>query len=523
MNKLFTINDRKVNIQDCLTVSTQHKKLKLSNSKKWREKIIRSREILVNAGKKGKIIYGFNTGVGNSSKIILSQVAEAQLQNFLLAQHGVGVGADLSEYESRAVTFTRLVSLSKGYSAVRFELLEAFLKFINAGIVPAIPAFGSVGASGDLTPLSYVGAALTGKRYVYFQGEKMPSIDALRKNNIEPFSLASKEGIAILNGTAVMTSVGILTWYRAKNCLNLAMKASALTTEVLKGDPMAFDPIIHQQKPFPGQIHSAKNILSALQGSKLLRWQGETRNSGAKKTNRTVQDRYSVRCSPHVIGAGWDALTWIKEILTTELNSVNDNPMVDPEGSGIYMGGNFYGGHVALGMDLMKIAMASVMDLLDRQFALLVDEDNNRGLPENLLPPLDVTDPEFGIYHGLKGLQITMSALTARAIQKAQSDTLLSRPTEAGNQDKVSMGTNAAYNARDIVEILEQGLGILFIALSQAAYIRNEGNISPAARKLLRWIRTYVPPITRDKALDIQLKNLFLSIKEQAFHIDNDE
>jgi len=218
----------------------------------------------------------------------------------------------------------------------------------------------------------------------------------------------------------------------------------------------------------------AELISNSLKESELIRWTTEKRTDEAKRAERTCQDRYSIRCSPHVLGASWDALTWIESLLLTEANSVNDNPMVDPANGNIFMGGNFYGGHVALAMDLLKISMASVVDLLDRQFALLVDEGNHRGLPENLLPPRTVDDPEFGLHHGLKGLQITMSALCSLAVQRTASDTVLSRPTESGNQDKVSMGTNAALNGRKIVELTEQCLAIMMIALSQAAFIRNE-------------------------------------------------
>lgn len=515
------LSDKNVSIHEILAVALQRKKIRLSTSKVWQKKIKRGRELLLEAAGTGHIVYGMNTGVGNASKNLLCKDAVNELQIHLIAQHGCGVGPDLNEEEARAVCLIRLISLCKGYSGVRMALLKAMEAFLNSGLVPAIPTFGSVGASGDLTPLSYFGAVLCGHRFVYLNGKKMPARKALTQKNLQALTLESKEAIAIINGTAVMTALGILNLWRARNLLDLAIQASALATEVLLGNSLAFDAVIHNQKPFPGQIRAAEKIMKHLTGSRLVHWSDETLITRTVKADRTVQDRYSIRCAPHILGASWDALTWIETVLQTELNSVSDNPMIDAATGKVYMGGNFYGGHVTLAMDLMKIALANTADLIDRQVALLVDEANNRGLPENLLPPLKVDDPHYGLYHGLKGLQITLSALTALAIQKTQPDSTLSRPTEAGNQDKVSMGTNAAINARQVIDLAEKCLAIEMIALSQAAYIRGGENISPSGRQLLEQIRQHVPVITRDRPLDQDLENLFGWIRSQALqHID---
>lgn len=513
------IQDGAISCQDVVSIALRLRQIRLTDDVNWHEKVRRSREVLERASQNGTVIYGMNTGVGNSSKIQLAPGFEDRLQPFLMAQHGCGIGPDLEEADARAVIFARLVSLSKGNSAVRLELLQTLVDFINSGLVPAIPSFGSVGASGDLTPLSYLAAAIMGTRMVYSAGQKIPSSEGLAAHNLKPFTLASKEGIALINGTSVMTGIGIMTVHRARQVLIKAAETSALMTEVMCGDPEAFHPFIHAKKPFPGQVKTAAVIYNALQGSQLVRWSGEQRETKAQKAERPVQDRYSIRCAPHAIGAALDAVDWIDSMLRIELNSVNDNPMVDGENEQIFMGGNFYGGHVALAMDMLKIALASIADLLDRQFALLVDEANNRGLPESLIPPRGIDDPEFGLYHGLKGLQITMSAIAALTIQRAQSDTLLSRPTEAGNQDKVSMGTNAAHNARDVLMHLEECLAILMIALSQAAFLRNEGNISPQGLKLIKAIRHYVPVITRDEPLDNHLNSLIQGLRQEFYTI----
>jgi histidine ammonia-lyase len=238
-------------------------------------------------------------------------------------------------------------------------------------------------------------------------------------------------------------------------------------------------------------VASAAAVRRALEGGRLA--------EGRQDPGRMVQDPYSLRCAPHVLGAARDTLAWAREILHRELNSVNDNPIVDPETGDILFAGNFYGGHVALAMDLLKTAAASVADLVDRQFALLVDSRLNTGLPETLVA-----------YEGcgLKALQITCSALTARAVQRAAPDTVLSRPTEAGNQDKVSMGLHAALNAAEVTTVLQQVLATQLVALSHAAALRDEGRLSPAGRALVAAIRRCSPLLSYDRRLDGDLHEL---------------
>ncbi len=447
----------------------------------------------------GEPVYGVSTGVGNTSSQPVGPQRQISYARSIMEQHGCGVGEPLSEFEGRAVVFARLVSLSKGYSAVRLSLLEAMRDLLNHGVVPAIPRLGSVGASGDLTPLSYVAAVMAGEREAWHHGKIVPARKALRAAGLAAFTFAPKETLAVMNGTSVMTALGILAVERLERIVATAERASALAAEVLFGRSQAFHPLVHEVKPHPGQLASARNIRSALRGSKLL--------DPLDIEGRPVQDRYSIRCSPQVLGAVRDALTWTRQVLGVELNSVNDNPLVDPDDGSVLFGGNFYGGHVAQAMDLVKIVAASTADLADRQFALLVESPHNAGLPETLVPY-----PGCGV----KGLQITCSALTALAIQRSAPDSTLSRSTESANQDKVSMGLNAALNAGEEVQLVSRVLAAELIALSNAARLRDESRLSREGRRLLRNVRALSPVLDADRRLDQDLARLAAWIESGA-------
>lgn len=489
------IDDRSVNLADLPAVAKAHRPVELSRQQRYLDKLQQGRTIIEKSLSAGHKIYGVSTGVGYSSGTAIDPRHTSEFAYQIIRQHGCGLGEMLSPEQGRAVVFARLVSLAKGYSAVRPELLHALCDLLNRNIVPLIPSLGSVGASGDLTPLSYVAAVLAGEREVYYQGKICPAAEALKKEGLAVHHFVPKESLAIMNGTAVMTAVATLVADRLSTTLATCERATALAAEVLYGRSQAFAPLAHQLKNHPGQIRSGAAINEALAGSRLI--------DQGKEEGRIIQDPYSLRCAPHVIGAARDALSWVEEVLARELNSVNDNPLVDPEKGEMLFAGNFYGGHVALAMDLLKIAAASVSDLIDRQYALLVDARLNVGLPETLVG-----------YHGcgVKALQLTSSALTALAVQRSAPDTTLSRSTEAGNQDKVSMGQNAALNCTEVVTLLQQVLASLLIALSNAAALRDQDRCSPSGRRLLDQVRAISPLLTCDRRLDHDLRALTTAI-----------
>ncbi len=486
------IDDREVSLDTVVAVAVGGR-VEPSSSRVWRRRMAESRRVLDRELAAGKTVYGVSTGVGNNSSRPVGIREQMEFALSVMEQHGCGTGDPLSEAECRAVTFARLVSLSKGLSAVRPGLIEALCGLLNHGVTPVIPRWGSVGASGDLTPLSYVAAVVSGRRKAYYRGRIVDAAKALAAEGLTPWEFAAKEPLAIMNGTSVMTAVGILVVDRFERILARVEEASALAAQVLLGRSQAFHPLVHAVKPHPGQVESARRIRHALRGSRLL--------DPPQSNGRPVQDRYSIRCVPQAVGPARDAITWARQVLQVELNSVNDNPLVDPETGQILFGGNFFGGHPALVMDTLKIAAASTADLLDRQFALLVDEAHNMGLPETLVP--------YG-GSGVKGLQMACSALTQQAIQRSFSDAVLSRSTECANQDKVSMGLQAALSASEIVSLLTRALATELIALSNAASFRDETKISPAGRVLLGEIRKRSTVLAvRDRPLDADIERLY--------------
>ncbi len=487
----MTIDDGEVRLPSVLQVVVGGARVALSGNRAWRRRIATGRDVLESALADGRTIYGVSTGVGNNSSRDVHSATQVEHALSIMEQHGCGVGDPLSPVESRAIVLARLISLSKGLSAVRFELLESLCALLNHRIAPVIPRWGSVGASGDLTPLSYVAAALAGRRTVYYKGRIVASARALEAEGLEPFTFGPKEPLAVMNGTSAMTGVGILAVHRFEELIEHIENTSALAAEVLLGRSQAFAPLVHSAKPHPGQVQSAQRIRDRLRGTRLL--------DPPPQNGRPIQDRYSIRCAPQAVGSARDAITWAKQVLQVELNSVNDNPLVDPETGDIVFGGNFFGAHPALVMDTIKVAAASMSDLVDRQFALLVDEHHNMGMPETLVS-----------YDGcgVKGLQMTCSALTELATHGSFPDSVLSRSTECANQDKVSMGLQAALHAKENVSLLTRALATEMIAVSNAARLRDESKLSPCGRDLLRNIRRLSPVLTRDRPLDADIARI---------------
>jgi len=500
------IDDCDVRLEDLIAVAFEGRRVRLSSDRAWTDKLQRCRLALENSLSAGQRVYGVTTGVGGDSCRTIDSEHCQEFAYQIIRQHGIGLGEAFSEPEGRAIVFARLVSLAKGYSAVRLSLLEALCGLLNCGVIPVIPSLGSVGASGDLTPLSYLAAVLIGEREVYYGGEVLAADEALQRAGLNAHHFVPKESLAIMNGTAVMTAIGAISVVRFKRTLSACERACALAAEVLFGRSQAFHPTAHRLKHHPGQIAAAAAIRSALAGSRMI-------DSG-KDDSRIIQDPYSIRCAPHVLGAARDAQVWAGQLLQRELNSVNDNPIVDPQQCETIFAGNFYGGHVALAMDLLKTAAASVADLLDRQYALLVDSRFNVGLPETLVAYQGC---------GLKALQLTSSALTARAAQRSAPDTVLSRSTEAHNQDKVSMGLNAALNASEVITLVQQVLATELIALSNAATLRDEDLLSPGAKQLLVKIRSISPVLELDRRLERDLQGLTRAIDQGLEPVETEQ
>jgi histidine ammonia-lyase/phenylalanine ammonia-lyase len=467
-----------------------------------------SRELNDKLTREGTPIYGVTTGLGDSVDRHVGPDRVAKLQEGLITFLGVGVGDYLSVEECRAILLARINCLAKGYSAVRLELIERLIALLNRDLVPCIPKIGSIGASGDLIPSSYIAAVVMGRREVYDQGRVRPTAEAYAEAGLEPMPLESKEGLAMVNGTNVMTGLAILALEDASKLAILADAATALATEALTAISGPFEPFLHDvAKPHPGQMTSAARIKRLLAGSQLARDYHEivgklgTIEKGTRRLDVKIQDKYSIRCAPQCIGALHDAMDWIRKTLTIELNSANDNPLYDLDQGLVRSGGNFSGFHVGLAMDTLKVAVASVSDLLDRQFELINDEKYNMGLGMCCAHPFPEDHPEAGCHHGFKGMQLAISALTAEALNASSPMTIFSRSTACHNQDKVSMGATAARQAREVVELHKRVTAIHLLILCQAADLRGAVKLAPGTRRVYEAVREVSAYVERDREL----------------------
>ena len=435
-NSTITFGDSPLTIEHITALARGHASAKLNQAPNFKAKIDQGANFLKDLLQEDGVIYGVTTGYGDSVTVQVPLANVHELPLHLTRFHGCGLGQIFSAQQTRAILASRLASLAQGYSGVSWSLLQQLNLLLENDILPRIPEEGSVGASGDLTPLSYVAAALIGERDVIYQGAVRPTKEVYQELGITPITLQPKEGLAVMNGTAVMTALACLAYERADYLIQLCSRITSLCSIALQGNSAHFDELLFAVKPHPGQNQVAAWIRDDLNHHK------HPRNSSR------IQDRYSIRCAPHIIGALKDAMPWMRQVIETELNSANDNPIIDGAGQHVLHGGHFYGGHIAMVMDTMKTGVANLADLMDRQMALLMDCKFNNGLPNNLSAATSERKP---LNHGFKAVQIGISAWTAEALKLTMPASVFSRSTECHNQDKVSMGTIAA---RDCLRIL---------------------------------------------------------------------
>ena len=484
----LSIGVRALRIEDVVQVARGACAVRVSDEPQFVARIHRGAEVIARRVADSVPTYGVNTGFGASVKNTVAMEQALTMAANLPRYHGCGVGPWLSEPESRAVMLVRLATLAAGYSGVRLVMLQHLAALLSAGVSPAIPSRGSVGASGDLTPLSYVAALLMGERKAWLSGELVEARAALAHAGLAPLVLQPKESLAIMNGTSVMTALSCLAFARAERIAESAALQTAAVVEAMGAQRAHFDARLFQAKAHPGQAACARWIREAL----------AVGDVPEKRAGR-IQERYSIRCAPHVIGVLVDALAFSRPILEIELNGASDNPLIDPDTGDVLHGGNFYGGHVALVADTLKTQVANVADLLDRQLVLLNDPVQNGGLPENLNA---VTGDERFAHHGFKAMEITASALTAEALKLTMPASVFSRSTEGHNQDKVSMGSIAAQDFQQIAELTETVLAVHLIASAQAVELRGPALVSPRIALLHRRVREHIGPTLRDRPMD---------------------
>jgi histidine ammonia-lyase len=495
-------------IEEIVALAEKSAAPSLSPAPEFRAAIARGADFLDRRLAEAGAIYGVTTGFGDSCTVAIEPELIAELPRHLYTFHGCGLGAHFTPSETRAVIATRLTSLCKGFSGVSVELLEQLIRLLANDVLPAIPCEGSVGASGDLTPLSYLAAVLCGEGEVLRAGAVVPAASVLADAGITPLRLRPKEALAIMNGTAVMTALACLAYVRAEYLTRLATRISALASFALDGNAEHFDGRLFSVKPHPGQ-------------QRVAGWLREDLPIQLSAANgKRLQDRYSIRCAPHVIGVLADAQPWLRSYIENELNSANDNPIIDATSERVLHGGHFYGGHIAFAMDSMKNAVANLADLLDRQMALIVDSRYSNGLPANLSA---VEGPRAAINHGLKALQISVSAWTAEALKLTMPASVFSRSTECHNQDKVSMGTVAARDCTRVLELTEQVAAALLITVRQAVWLRRRLN-SPALpsaglRVMIDALSADIAVIEEDRRLEPDLRLLLERIHGRVWEL----
>jgi histidine ammonia-lyase/phenylalanine ammonia-lyase len=503
---LLELDGVTLTIHDVLDVSRRRRHIKLSPRAEGAMRASRTlKQTLIN---KEIPIYGVTTGFGDSAHRQISPAKTSKLQQNILRFMGCGTGPVAPPEVARATMLLRANCLAKGNSAVRVELVERLLDLLNHDVLPYIPERGSCGASGDLAPLSYVGRALAGDGRVAFAGEPRAAAEVLEEVAIEPVLLESKEGLALTNGTSFMSAFACLALGAASGLADVADLLTAMASEALLGNRGHFNAFLFDEaKPHRGMMTSARNIRRLLAESALALDSDELFAGGMAgadfvELERHVQDKYSIRCAPHVAGVLRDTVDWVEQWLSTEINSSDDNPLFNVAGARVESGGNFYGGHVGQAMDSLKVALANLCDLMDRQLELVVDEKFNSGLTPNLIPRFEAGHPEAGLHHGFKGVQLCSSAMTAEAMHLSAPATIHSRSTECHNQDKVSMGTIAARDARSIAELAENVAAIHLIACCQALELRGTERSSPRIREALGLVRETVPFVDQDRYLD---------------------
>jgi histidine ammonia-lyase len=464
-----------------------------------REAVARARRVVDGVVERNAVVYGVTTGFGNFADVVIPRDRLGELQLNLVRSHAAGVGEPLGEAETRALMVLRANVLAKGFSGVRLETLDLLIAMINAGVHPVVPSQGSVGASGDLAPLAHLALALVGEGSSSYGDRRQPSAEALTAAGLEPVALEAKEGLALINGTQLITGLAGLALAEAWRLARTADVAGALSLDALKGTDVAFDPRIHAARPHPGQGASARNVAKLLAGSSIR----ESHRDCGK-----VQDAYSLRCMPQVHGACRDALAYVDRTVGVEMNAATDNPMVFADDGVLLSGGNFHGEPVALASDVLAIAVAELGSISERRIERLVNPALS-GLPAFLTP-------EGGIHSGLMIAHVTAAALVSENKVLAHPASVDSIPTSANKEDHVSMGAIAARKAMQVVANVRRVLAVELIAACQALEFLKPLESSPPLAAVYRLVRERVRPFDRDRYLAPEIEAVAELVREGA-------
>jgi phenylalanine ammonia-lyase len=485
------IGDQPLSIEQVQAVSTGSSTVELTPAA--RSRIHQGRVHLEKLLAAGERIYGVNTGVGGNIVFQLGPEQAELLQTNIMRHLSCATGQPLPAAVVRAAMLLRLATFATGCSAVRLDLVDAFAALLNAGVVPIVPRYGSVGASGDLMPSAYVARALIGLGEVEYEGRRMPATEGLAEAGLDLISFAPKEGLALINGTTMMTAAAALLWADTQNVLRAMLAVIALSLEAMQAPAEPYEPWVHAAKGHPGQIAVAAHIRDLLRGSRYI-------------AQSRIQTCYSLRCPPQGLGPIWESLDTARTTLEREINSANDNPLIDPDTGRLYLAGNFYGGHIARLLDAWKLDFAILGNWANALMAVLVDDKFNGGLPANLTP-------QPGVNSGFKGMQLSVTSLACAIRQMAGPSSIHSLPTEQYNQDVVSLGTHAAVTAMDAMECLRDETAMLLLAATQAVDLRNgPEKLGEGSRRVYGIVRELAAFQDRDRPMEREVAALSKAI-----------
>ncbi|MDD3632643.1 MAG: histidine ammonia-lyase [Candidatus Cloacimonetes bacterium] len=474
------IDGNSLNLEEIEEVAFKHTPIALTETSI--QKVKKCREYVEKIIEKGDRVYGLNTGFGKLSSVAIPKDNINELQINLIRSHSTSVGPAYTVEQTRAIMLLRINVLAKGYSGIRWETLQTLVDMLNKGVHPLIPMRGSVGASGDLSPLSHLALTLIGEGEAEFRGKIIPGAEAMQKAGIKPVQLYAKEGLALNNGTQVMTALGVLNLLEAERLCKYADIIASCTIDALKGTPSAFDELVHRLRPHKGQLASANNISNLMENSPLRE---------SHRNCENVQDPYSLRCTPQVHGAVRDAINYVRSVLEVEINSATDNPLIFPDEEKVISGGNFHGEPLAISLDTLAIALTELASISERRIEQMLNPTLNRGLtPFLALRP--------GIDSGYMIVQLTAASLVSENRVLAHPACVDNIPTSANQEDFVSMGS---ISANKLIQVVENVRTVLAIELMIAAQALDQRDIhsSSVLEKVKSSFRQVVPTLQEDR------------------------
>ncbi len=496
------IDGESLTIEDAVAVARHGAQVEIRPEAK--EKVKKCRQVLEEFVKKKKVVYGVTTGFGALGRIIIPLEDMKKLQSNVIRSHSAGVGKSVGKDVTRALMLLRANTLAKGNSGIRLETLETLVQMINEEVHPVIPEKGSVGASGDLAPLSHMTLVIMGEGEAEYKGRVRGGKEAMKKAGIHPVELDSKEGLALNNGTQLMAAIGALALYDAERLMKTAEIAASMSLEALSGISDAFDERIHRVRPHPGQITVARNIRSITAGSQIIQSSETLMKTMGKHETRPPQDPYSLRCTPQVLGTVRDVISYVRKVIETEINSATDNPLIFIDNGQCLSGGNFHGQPVSVAMDMLGIALTVLGNISERRIARLVDENLSMGLPAFLIHQ----EAEKGIHSGFMLAQVIAAALASENKSLAHPASVDSIPTSANFEDFVSMGSIAARKAMEVLRNVQYIVAIELLCAAQGVDFRGPDKLGKGTKAAYSVIRKKVPILKEDRVLSIDIEKV---------------